>query len=45
MIILPNHNWWNDFHRLLNIQTGLKEENFDKVRIDDVHSLSKAEAL
>ena len=31
--------------RLLNIQTGLKEENFDKVRIDDVHSLSKAEAL
>ena len=31
--------------KLLNIQTGLKEENFDKVRIDDVHSLSKAEAL
>jgi transketolase len=31
--------------KLLDIQTGLKEENFDKVRIDDVHSLSKAEAL
>tara|TARA_B110000438_G_scaffold284676_1_gene313968 strand:- start:719 stop:1723 length:1005 start_codon:yes stop_codon:yes gene_type:complete len=31
--------------KLLNIETGLKEENFDKVRIDDVHSLSKAEAL
>ena len=30
---------------LLNIKTGLNEDNFDKVRIDDVHSLSKAEAL
>jgi transketolase len=31
--------------KLMKIKTGIKEENLDKVRIEDVHSLSKAEAL
>jgi hypothetical protein len=29
----------------MKIKTGIKEENIDEVRIEDVHSLSKAEAL
>jgi transketolase len=30
---------------LMKIKTGIKEENLDRIRIEDVHSLSKAEAL
>ena len=31
--------------KLMKIETNIKEEDFDRVRIEDVHSLSKSEAL
>jgi len=31
--------------KLMNLKTGINEDNLDKVRIEDVHSLAKEEAL